>query len=217
MSIQKKSIIIKKKINSRLIYEIRTHSKILKQFWKNCRFYQRQVKSIRKCFLMFIFQGSTMEKVHLIRASLPMFNITLGSESCGKRNCQVRQSIVNIDTFRPITTDDTFPFSCNSKNVMQKKCKNPYVGKAQTKFLMCLKIIKVLQDPSKQISEEHRNYFTDIIYRMIVMVRMIHNLPPFQMTLMSLKDLVCNIVAKKKDLLFSYYNFQFSCSDLLLS
>ena len=65
----------------------------------------------------------------------------------------------------------------------------------------------MLKDPSKQISEEHRNYFTDIIYRMIVMVRMIHNLPSFQMALMSVKDLVCNIVAKKKDLLFSYSNF----------
>ena len=39
------------------------------------------------------------------------------------------------------------------------------------------------------------------------MVRMIHNLPSFQMALMSVKDLVCNIVAKKKDLLFSYSNF----------
>ena len=86
-------------------------------------------------------------KDHLVRASLPILNQTLGSESCGKRNCQVCQFIVNTDTFSPITTDETFkinkgPLNCNSKKVIYlsecKKCKNPYVGKAQTKFRMRL-------------------------------------------------------------------------------
>ena len=64
-----------------------------------------------------------------------------------KRNCQVCQSIVNTDTFSTITTDETFkinkgPLYCNSKKVVClsecKKCKNPPVGKAQTKFQMRL-------------------------------------------------------------------------------
>ena len=47
-------------------------------------------------------------KDHLVRASLPILNNTLGSEPCGKRNCQVCQFIVNTDTFSQITTDETF-------------------------------------------------------------------------------------------------------------
>ena len=47
-------------------------------------------------------------KDHLVRASLPILNQTLGSESCGKRICQVCQFIVNTDTLCPITTDETF-------------------------------------------------------------------------------------------------------------
>ena len=75
----------------------------------------------------------------LARASLPILNNILGSEPCGKRNCQVCQLIVNADTFRPITTDETFKINKgslnrNSKKVVYlsdvKKCKNPYVGKA---------------------------------------------------------------------------------------
>ena len=38
-------------------------------------------------------------KDHLVRASLPIFNNTLGSEPYGKRNCQVCQFIVNTDIF----------------------------------------------------------------------------------------------------------------------
>ena len=124
-------------------------------------------------------------KDHLVRASLPILNQTLGSESYGKRNCQLCQFIVNTDTFSPITTGETFkinkdPLNCNSKKVIYlsecKKCKNPYVGKAQTKFRMRLKFIKVLTNPSKLRNEKHRNYFTDIIYRMIMKVRTIGNL-----------------------------------------
>ena len=86
-------------------------------------------------------------KDYLIRASLPILNQTLGSELCGKRNCQVCQFIVNTDTFSPITTDETFeinkgPLNFNSKEVIYlsecKKYQNPYVGKAQTKFRMRL-------------------------------------------------------------------------------
>ena len=53
---------------------------------------------------------------------ISILNQTLGSESCGKRNCQVCQFIVNTDTFSPITTDETFkinkaPLNCNSKKL----------------------------------------------------------------------------------------------------
>ena len=69
------------------------------------------------------------------------------NEPCGKKTCQICKFIVNTDTFSPIATDETFkinkdPLKCNSKNVVYlsecKKCKNPYVGKAQTKFRMRL-------------------------------------------------------------------------------
>ena len=86
-------------------------------------------------------------KDHLVRASLPILNQTLGIEPCGKRNCHVCQFIINTDTFSPITTDETFkinkgPLNCNSKKVVYlsecEKCKNSYGGKAQTKFRMKL-------------------------------------------------------------------------------
>ena len=54
------------------------------------------------------FRNGKSLKDRLVRASLPILNQTLGSESCGKRNCQVCQSIVNTDTFSPITTGKTF-------------------------------------------------------------------------------------------------------------
>ena len=84
------------------------------------------------------FRNGKSLKDHLVRVSLPILNQTLGSESCGKRNCQVCQFIVNTDTFRPITTDETFKINkvslnCNSKKLTYlsecKICKNPYVGK----------------------------------------------------------------------------------------
>ena len=86
-------------------------------------------------------------KDHLVRASFPILSNTLGSEPCGKRNCQFRQFITNTDTFIPVATDKTFkiskdPLNCNSKKVFShsecKKCKKLYVGKAQTKFHMRL-------------------------------------------------------------------------------
>ena len=91
------------------------------------------------------FRNGKSLKDHVVRASLPNLNSTLGSEPCGTRNCQVCQFIVNTDTFNPITTDKSFkiskgPLNCNSKKVVYlsecQKCKNPYVGKAQTKFRM---------------------------------------------------------------------------------
>ena len=39
------------------------------------------------------FRNGKNLKDHLVRASLPILNQTLGSESCGKRNCQVCQFI----------------------------------------------------------------------------------------------------------------------------
>ena len=68
------------------------------------------------------FRNGKSLKRHLVRASLPIFNNTLASEPCGKRNCQVCQFNVNKDTFSPITTAETFkinkgPLNCNSKKL----------------------------------------------------------------------------------------------------
>ena len=60
-------------------------------------------------------------KDHLVRASLPILNQALGSEPCGKRNCQVCQLIVNTDTFSPLTTDETFKFNKVHSTVTQRK------------------------------------------------------------------------------------------------
>ena len=93
------------------------------------------------------FRNGKSLKKHLVRASLSILNNALGSEWCGKRNCQIFQFIVNTDIFSPKTTDKTFkinrsPLSCNSKKVVYlsecKKCKNLNVGKLQTKFSMRL-------------------------------------------------------------------------------
>ena len=69
------------------------------------------------------------------------------------------------------------PLNRNSKTVVYlseyKKCKNPYVGKAQTKFRMRLNNYK---SAHKSFKSKHKNYFTDIIYRMIMKVRTIANL-----------------------------------------
>ena len=124
-------------------------------------------------------------KDHLVRASVPILNNILGSEPCKKRNCYICQFIVNTDNFSPTATDEIFkinkgPLNSNSKKVVYlselKKCKNPYAGKAQTKFCMKLNDYKMLTNPSKLRSEKHRNYFTEIIYSMIMKVRTIGNL-----------------------------------------
>ena len=121
------------------------------------------------------FRNGKSLKNHLVRASLPILNQTLGSESCGKRNCQVCQFIVNTDTFSPRTTDETFkinkgPLSCNSKKIVYlsecKQCKNPYVGKAQTKFRMRLNNYKSAHKSFKTQKREtqklfHRHYIQD--------------------------------------------------------
>ena len=41
------------------------------------------------------FRNGKSLKDHLVRVSLPILNQILGSELCGKRNCQVFQFIVN--------------------------------------------------------------------------------------------------------------------------
>ena len=66
------------------------------------------------------FHNGKSLKYHLVRASLSILNNTLGSELCGKRNCEVYIFIVNTDTFRPITIDETLKINkgllnCNSK------------------------------------------------------------------------------------------------------
>ena len=68
------------------------------------------------------FRNGKSLKDRLVRASPPILNQTLGSESYGKRNCQLCQFIVNTDTFSPITTGETFkinkdPLNCNSKKL----------------------------------------------------------------------------------------------------
>ena len=114
-------------------------------------------------------------KDHLVRASVPILNQHLGCESCGEKNCRVCQFIVNTDTFSPITTDETFkinkgPLSCNSKKVIYvsecKKCKNPYVGKAQGKFCVRLNNYKSAHKSFKTKKREtqklfHRHYIQD--------------------------------------------------------
>ena len=89
------------------------------------------------------FRNGNSLRDHLVRASFPFPNYFLGSEPCGKRNCNVCQFIASTDTFSSITTDEPFkinkgPLNCSSKSYLLecKKCKNPYVGKAQTKFRM---------------------------------------------------------------------------------
>ena len=67
-------------------------------------------------------QNGKSLKHHLLKASHPI--LTLGSESCEKRNCHVCQFIVNTDTFSPTTTDETFkinkdPLNYNSKKVFR--------------------------------------------------------------------------------------------------
>ena len=116
------------------------------------------------------FRNGKSLKDHLVRASLPILNQTLGSESCGKRNCQVCQFFVNIDAFSPIKTDETFkinkgPLNCNSKKVIYlsqcKQCKNPYVGKAQTKFPMTLNNYKSAYKSFKTKKRETQKLFQE--------------------------------------------------------
>ena len=104
------------------------------------------------------FRNRKSLKDHLVRAS----------ESCGQRNCQVCQFIVNTDTFSPITTDETFkinkgPLNCNSKKVIYvsecKKYKNPYVGKAQKKFRMRLNNYKSAHKSFKTKKRETQKLF----------------------------------------------------------
>ena len=54
-----------------------------------------------------------------------------------------------------------------------KKCRKSYVCKTQTKFR--LKIIKLLPSSSKLRNEKCRNYFKNIIYRMIMKVMSLNN------------------------------------------
>ena len=121
------------------------------------------------------FRNGKSLKDHLVRASLPILNQTLDSESCGKRNCQICQFIVDTDTFSSITTDEAFKINkrslnCNSKKVIYlsecKICKTPYVSKAQTKFCMRLNNYKSLHKSFKTKKREtqklfHRHYVQD--------------------------------------------------------
>ena len=90
-------------------------------------------RRLLKCLLKITTSSSFLLIVLLFTNSF------LLSEAC--------QLIVNTDTFSPETTDKTFEINkdllnCNLKKVAYllecKKCKNQYVGKAQTKFRMSL-------------------------------------------------------------------------------
>ena len=114
------------------------------------------------------FRRGKSVKDHLVRVLLPVLNNTFGSEPCGKRNFQVCQFIVNTDNFSPVTADETFeinkgPLNCNSKKVAYlsefKKCKNPYVGKAQTKFRMSLNNYKSVDKSFKTKKRETQKLF----------------------------------------------------------
>ena len=107
-------------------------------------------------------------KNHLVRPSFLILNNTLGSEPCGKRNCQVCQFIVNTDNFSPITTNETFkinkgPLNCNSKKIVYlsacKKRKNRYVDKAQTKLRMRLNNYESAQKSFKTKKRETQKLF----------------------------------------------------------
>ena len=89
------------------------------------------------------------------------------------------------DTFSSITTDKTSkiskgPLNCNSKTVVYlsecKKCRNLYVGKAETKFSKRLNNYKSAHQSFKTKKQGTQNFFTDIIYRIIMKVRTIDNL-----------------------------------------
>ena len=114
------------------------------------------------------FRRGKSLKDHLARVSLCVLNNAFGSEPCGKRNFQVCQFIVNTDNFSPITADETFkinkgPLNCNSKKVVYlsefKKCKNPYVGKVQTKFRMSLNNYKSVHKSFKTKKWETQKLF----------------------------------------------------------
>ena len=52
----------------------------------------------------------------LIRASLLILNNTSGSEPCGRRNGYVFELIVNTNSFRLITTEETFQINKHPLN-----------------------------------------------------------------------------------------------------
>ena len=73
-----------------------------------------------------------------------------------------------MDTFSPNTTDETFiinkcPLKCNSKKVVYLleciESKNPYVGKAQTKFQMRLNNYKSAHKSFKIKKRETQELF----------------------------------------------------------
>ena len=85
-----------------------------------------------------------------------------------EKNCQVYQFMVNTDNFSPIATDETFkinkgPLDYNSKKVVYlsecKKCRNPYVGKTQTKFRMRLNNYKSAHKSFKTKKGETQKLF----------------------------------------------------------
>ena len=148
------------------------------------------------------------------------------------------QFIVNTNTSTPITSDKTFknnkgPLNSNSKKVVYllecKKCRNLYVGKAQTNFIWGWIIITVLTNSSKVWNEKHRNFFTDIICSMIMKIRTIGNSCWLTNALLMLKlgkeMFIGNIVLKCSfqmtvkvvSVTFSLVCFDFNFSDIQMS
>ena len=139
MNCQKRNTIIQKKINSLLTYYpvFQNTKTILEELQILLAPDKEHQKVFPKVPIAGFHNGKSL-KDHLVRAPLPILNQTLGSQLCGKRNCQVCKFIVNTDTFSPIITDETFEINKgllngNSKKVVYisecKKCKNLYVDK----------------------------------------------------------------------------------------
>ena len=90
------------------------------------------------------FRNGKSLKDHLVRAALPKIEKTGGSEPCGKKSCQVCDSISTTNSFTTEACGEEFkiqdgPLNCDSDKVLYLlKCKvcndAPYVGKSYTKF-----------------------------------------------------------------------------------
>ena len=86
----------------------------------------------------------------------------------GKETVRSTNLLLSTEIFSPILPDETFkinkgPLNCNSWKVIYlsecKKCKNPYVGKAQTKFRVKLNNYKSAHKSFKTKKRETQKLF----------------------------------------------------------
>ena len=99
---------MQKKINSRLTYPAFQNTKTILEELQILLAPDKEHQKVFPNVPIVGFRNGKSLRDHLVRASLPILNNTLGSESCEKRNCQVYQFIVNTDYFSLITTDEAF-------------------------------------------------------------------------------------------------------------